>query len=83
MHSLFSFSLYGFHQFICWCMFVYNLIKISPLQEPVQDEDNILKFCEESGLSIALDETIDSMQENPMEKLVKFTHPAISAVVSK
>jgi len=64
-------------------MFVYNLIKISPLQEPVQDEDNILKFCEESGLSIALDETIDSMQENPMEKLVKFTHPAISAVVSK
>ncbi|XP_068499038.1 protein PHYLLO, chloroplastic isoform X2 [Phaseolus vulgaris] len=53
------------------------------IEEPVQDEDNILKFCEESGLSIALDETIDSMQENPMEKLVKFTHPAISAVVIK
>ncbi|XP_017425308.1 protein PHYLLO, chloroplastic isoform X3 [Vigna angularis] len=53
------------------------------IEEPVQDEDNILKFCEESGLSIALDETIDNMQENPMEKLVKFTHPAIAAVVIK
>lgn len=83
MHSLCCFSLYGFHKFIGWCMFVYNLIEISLLQEPVQDEDNILKFCEESGLSIALDETIDNIQENPMEKLVKFTHPAIAAVVSK
>lgn len=64
-------------------MFVYKLIKIPPLQEPVQDEDDILKFCEESGLPIALDETIDNIQENPMEKLAKFTHPAIAAVVSK
>ncbi|KAL2582256.1 hypothetical protein AAZV13_15G229700 [Glycine max] len=53
------------------------------IEEPVQDEDDILKFCEESGLPIALDETIDNIQENPMEKLAKFTHPAIAAVVIK
>jgi isochorismate synthase/2-succinyl-5-enolpyruvyl-6-hydroxy-3-cyclohexene-1-carboxylate synthase/2-succinyl-6-hydroxy-2,4-cyclohexadiene-1-carboxylate synthase/O-succinylbenzoate synthase len=56
---------------------------MSPLQEPVQDEDDILKFCEESGLPVALDETIDKIQENPLEKLVKFTHPGIVAIVSK
>ncbi|RDX71618.1 Protein PHYLLO, chloroplastic, partial [Mucuna pruriens] len=53
------------------------------IEEPVQDEDDILKFCKESGLPVALDETIDNIQENPMEKLVKFTHPAIAAVVIK
>ncbi|KAK7384912.1 hypothetical protein VNO78_30615 [Psophocarpus tetragonolobus] len=53
------------------------------IEEPVQEEDDILKFCEESGLSVALDETIDNIQENPMKKLVKFTHPAITAVVIK
>jgi isochorismate synthase/2-succinyl-5-enolpyruvyl-6-hydroxy-3-cyclohexene-1-carboxylate synthase/2-succinyl-6-hydroxy-2,4-cyclohexadiene-1-carboxylate synthase/O-succinylbenzoate synthase len=59
------------------------LIPISPLQEPVQDEDDIPKFCEESGLPVALDETIDKIQENPLEKLVKFSHPGIVAIVSK
>ncbi|XP_045833302.1 protein PHYLLO, chloroplastic isoform X1 [Trifolium pratense] len=53
------------------------------IEEPVQDEDDILKFCEESGLPVALDETIDKIQENPLEKLVKFTHPGIVAVVIK
>ncbi|TKY49620.1 PHYLLO protein [Spatholobus suberectus] len=53
------------------------------IEEPVQDEDDILKFCKESGLPVALDETIDNIQENPMEKLVKFTNPAIAAVVIK
>lgn len=53
------------------------------MQEPVQDEDDIIKFCEESGLPVALDESIDKMKENPMEKLGKFTHPGIVAVVSK
>ncbi|CAJ1958883.1 unnamed protein product [Sphenostylis stenocarpa] len=65
-------------------MIFSSLVKDCNLQyieEPVQDEDNILKFCEESGLSVALDETIDNIQENPMEKLVKFTHPAIAAVL--
>lgn len=53
------------------------------IEEPVQDEDDILKFCEDSGLPVALDETIDKIQENPLEKLVKFTHPGIVAVVIK
>lgn len=59
------------------------MFKLSPLQEPVQDEDDILLFCEQSGLPVALDETIDKIQENPLEKLVKFTHPGIVSVVSK
>ena len=53
------------------------------MQEPVQDEDDILKFCEASGLPVAIDETIDKIQKNPLEKLVKFTHPGIVAVVSR
>lgn len=61
---------------------INNLIQMSPLQEPVQDEYDILKFCEESGLPVALDETIDKSHENPLETLVKFIHPGIVAVVS-
>ncbi|MED6110114.1 hypothetical protein PIB30_040017 [Stylosanthes scabra] len=53
------------------------------IEEPVNDEDDIVKFCEESGLPVALDETVDKIQENPLEKLVKFTHPGIVAVVIK
>ncbi|XP_057414973.1 protein PHYLLO, chloroplastic isoform X3 [Lotus japonicus] len=53
------------------------------IEEPVQDEDDILMFCEQSGLPVALDETIDKIQENPLEKLVKFTHPGIVSVVIK
>ncbi|XP_015952579.1 protein PHYLLO, chloroplastic isoform X1 [Arachis duranensis] len=53
------------------------------IEEPVQDEDDIVKFCEESGLPVALDETIDKIQENPLGTLVKFTHPGIVAVVIK
>ncbi|XP_050872280.1 protein PHYLLO, chloroplastic isoform X2 [Lathyrus oleraceus] len=63
-----------------------SLAKDSNLQyieEPVQDEDDILKFCEESGLPVALDETVDKIQENPLKKLLKFTHPGIVAVVIK
>ncbi|KAI5389073.1 hypothetical protein KIW84_074650 [Lathyrus oleraceus] len=53
------------------------------IEEPVQDEGDILKFCEESGLLVALDETVDKIQENPLKKLLKFTHPGIVAVVIK
>ncbi|XP_028761883.1 protein PHYLLO, chloroplastic-like isoform X1 [Neltuma alba] len=53
------------------------------IEEPVQDEDDILKFCEESGLPVALDETIDNIHENHLEKLAKFSHPRIVAVVIK
>lgn len=51
-------------------------------QEPVQDENDIIKFCEESGLPVALDETIGNIQENTLEKVAKYAHPGIVAVVS-
>lgn len=51
-------------------------------QEPVQNEGDIIGFCEESGLLVALDETIDSTREHPLDKLVKYTHPGIVATVS-
>lgn len=51
-------------------------------QEPVQDEDEIVKFCEQTGLAVALDETIGNIQDNTLEKLAKFTHPGVAAVVS-
>ncbi|XP_054809027.1 protein PHYLLO, chloroplastic isoform X2 [Prosopis cineraria] len=53
------------------------------IEEPVEDEDDILRFCEESGLPVALDETIDHIHENHLEKLMKFSHPKIVAVVIK
>ena len=73
---------------IWWCG--YDLFGICsqvivnyPLfQEPVQDENDIIKFCEYSGLPVALDETIGSIQENTLEKLAKYSHPGIVAVVS-
>lgn len=52
------------------------------LQEPVQDENDIIKYCEESGLPVALDETIDKICENPLDMLMKYAHPGIVAVVS-
>ncbi|KAM1541408.1 hypothetical protein ACFX1Z_011327 [Malus domestica] len=39
------------------------------LEEPVQNEGDIIRFCEESGLLVALDETIDSIREHPLDKL--------------
>lgn len=57
-------------------------LTLSVFQEPVQDEDNIIKYCEESGLPVALDETIDGFQENYIDMLAKYSHPGIVAVVS-
>ena len=51
-------------------------------QEPVQDEDDIIKFCEQTGLPVALDETLGNITENPLEMLAKFTHSGVAAVVS-
>ncbi|KAI5434977.1 hypothetical protein KIW84_021707 [Lathyrus oleraceus] len=51
------------------------------IEEPVQDEDDILKFYEESGLPVALDKTVDKIQESPLKKLLKVTHPGIVVVV--
>ncbi|KAK9276554.1 hypothetical protein L1049_006088 [Liquidambar formosana] len=53
------------------------------IEEPVQDQDDIIKFCEETGLPVALDETIDNIGENPLKMLAKFTHSGIAAVVIK
>lgn len=55
---------------------------IPAFQEPVKDEGDIIKFFEESGLPVALDETIDCIQENPLNILMKYTHPGIVAIVS-
>uniref|UniRef100_A0A0A0KQZ1 Mandelate racemase/muconate lactonizing enzyme C-terminal domain-containing protein n=1 Tax=Cucumis sativus TaxID=3659 RepID=A0A0A0KQZ1_CUCSA len=53
------------------------------IEEPVMDEDAIIKFCEESGLPVALDETIDRIQDNPVKELAKYAHPGIVAIVIK
>lgn len=61
---------------------IYSFYQLAKFQEPVNDEEDILKFCEESGLPVALDETIDNLQENPLQMLARFTHNGIVAVVS-
>ncbi|XP_021292917.1 protein PHYLLO, chloroplastic isoform X1 [Herrania umbratica] len=53
------------------------------IEEPVQHEHDIIRYCEESGLPVALDETIDNCPENPLNMLVKYSHPRIVAVVIK
>lgn len=53
------------------------------IEEPVQDEEDISKFCEETRLPVALDETIENIQENPLEMLAKFTHSGVVVVVIK
>ncbi|KAI7754357.1 hypothetical protein M8C21_006045 [Ambrosia artemisiifolia] len=53
------------------------------IEEPVNDEDYIIKFCEETGLPVALDETIDKLRENPLKMLARFKHSGIVAVVIK
>ncbi|GFZ18357.1 2-oxoglutarate decarboxylase/hydro-lyase/magnesium ion-binding protein [Actinidia rufa] len=50
------------------------------IEEPVQDEDHIIKFCEQTGLPIALDETIGNITENHFKMLAKFTHSGVAAV---
>lgn len=51
-------------------------------QEPVESEDDIIRFYEATGLPVALDETINSYRENHYELLSKYTHPGIVAFVS-
>ncbi|KAF8399244.1 hypothetical protein HHK36_015109 [Tetracentron sinense] len=53
------------------------------IEEPVHYEDDIIKFCEETGLPVALDETINNIQENPLKRLAKFIHTGIVAIVIK
>ncbi|XP_009764985.1 protein PHYLLO, chloroplastic isoform X1 [Nicotiana sylvestris] len=53
------------------------------IEEPVNDADDIIKFCEETGLPVALDETINSIRKNHLKVLAKYTHPMIVAFVIK
>ncbi|KAG5532630.1 hypothetical protein RHGRI_027056 [Rhododendron griersonianum] len=53
------------------------------IEEPVQDEEEIVKFCEQTGLPVALDETIGNIRDNTLERLAKFAHPGVAAVVIK
>lgn len=56
--------------------------KICIYQEPVQNKDDLIRFHEESGLPVALDETLDDFEECPLRMLTKYAHPGIVAVVS-
>ncbi|KAL9680073.1 hypothetical protein QQ045_017948 [Rhodiola kirilowii] len=53
------------------------------LEEPVQFDGDILRFCEETGLAVALDETLNSIQGDLIDYLAKFNHPGIASVVIK
>ncbi|XP_078444001.1 2-oxoglutarate decarboxylase/hydro-lyase/magnesium ion-binding protein isoform X2 [Wolffia australiana] len=56
---------------------------IQYIEEPVQQEGDIIKFCEETNLPVALDETIDSIKGDYLNQLEKFIHPGIVAIVIK
>lgn len=53
------------------------------IEEPVQLEDDIIKFCEETSLPVAIDESVDTIQGDLLTELEKFTHRGIVAVVIK
>lgn len=55
--------------------------KFHLFQEPVQCEDDIVRFCEETGLPVALDETVDNIQGKIPDSLARFTHPGVTALV--
>lgn len=43
---------------------------------------DLIKFCDKTGLPVALDETIDNLKGNIIAKLHQFVHPGIVALVS-
>ncbi|KAI8022315.1 hypothetical protein LOK49_LG03G02555 [Camellia lanceoleosa] len=51
------------------------------IEEPIQDEEDIIKFYEEIGLPVTLVATIENIQENSLEMLAMFTHSGVVAVV--
>ncbi|KAF9593768.1 hypothetical protein IFM89_025393 [Coptis chinensis] len=63
--------------------FSVQLCDLQYIEEPVNSEDDIIKFCEETGLRVALDETIDNIQGDPLSRLARFMHPGIVALVIK
>ncbi|XP_078167049.1 protein PHYLLO, chloroplastic-like isoform X2 [Carex rostrata] len=58
----------------------YNLQYV---EEPIKAEENIIKFCEESGLPVALDEALDAIKGDFVNHLQKYAHPGIAAIVIK
>lgn len=50
------------------------------LEEPVKDPKDLLKFCKETGLPVALDESIDKNAENVMQM---FSHIGLAAAIIK
>lgn len=53
------------------------------IEEPVKFPEEILRFCKESDLFIALDETIDDIADQPLDRLSIFAHPKVVATVIK
>lgn len=53
------------------------------IEEPVCLEDDIIRFCQESCLPVALDETINNLKGDFHNKLQNFVHPGIVAIVIK
>ena len=44
--------------------------------------NDLIKFCDKSGLPVALDETIDNLKGDVIPKLHQFVNPGIVALVS-
>ncbi|KAH7688939.1 isochorismate synthase / 2-succinyl-5-enolpyruvyl-6-hydroxy-3-cyclohexene-1-carboxylate synthase / 2-succinyl-6-hydroxy-2,4-cyclohexadiene-1-carboxylate synthase / O-succinylbenzoate synthase protein [Dioscorea alata] len=53
------------------------------IEEPVCLESDIIKFYEETGIPVALDETVDNIRGDIFEQLEKFVHSGIVALVIK
>ncbi|XP_006647426.2 protein PHYLLO, chloroplastic [Oryza brachyantha] len=53
------------------------------IEEPVDSVNDIIRFCENTGLPVALDETIDNLTGDVIPKLHQFSHPGIVALVIK
>ncbi|KAJ4798965.1 2-succinyl-5-enolpyruvyl-6-hydroxy-3-cyclohexene-1-carboxylate synthase [Rhynchospora pubera] len=57
--------------------------KLQYIEEPIKPEHNIIKFCEDSGLPVALDETLDAITGDFINHLQRYAHPGITAMVIK
>ncbi|KAK3154480.1 hypothetical protein QOZ80_2BG0191010 [Eleusine coracana subsp. coracana] len=58
-------------------------LRLQYIEEPVNSANDLIKFCERSGLPVALDETIDNLKGDVIPKLHQFVHPGIVALVIK
>ncbi|RLN09825.1 protein PHYLLO, chloroplastic isoform X1 [Panicum miliaceum] len=58
-------------------------LRLEYIEEPVSSVNDLIKFCDKSGLPVALDETIDNLKGDVIPKLHQFVHPGIVALVIK